>query len=86
VKKDIHIANEEEQAKICRKLKKFLSHTVGGYILRATIRAKEAKVPLNYYLRMPRDPRRVRVRTACKRNDKEDAKNPSPGRSPPSPA
>jgi hypothetical protein len=41
VKKDIHIANEEEQAKICRKLKKFLSHTVGGYILRATLRAEE---------------------------------------------
>jgi hypothetical protein len=49
VEKGIHIANGEEQAKICRKLKKFLGHTVGGYILRATLRAEEAKVPLNYY-------------------------------------
>jgi hypothetical protein len=43
VKKDIHTANGEEQAKICRKLKKFLSHTMGGYIVRATLRAEVTK-------------------------------------------
>jgi hypothetical protein len=45
VKKDIHTANEEEQAKICRKLKEVLSYTVGGYTMWATLRAEIAKGP-----------------------------------------
>jgi hypothetical protein len=43
--KDIHTANEEEQAKICRKLKEVLSYTAGGYTMWATLRAETAKGP-----------------------------------------
>jgi hypothetical protein len=31
------------QAKISRRLRKFLSHMIGGYMVKATLRAEEAK-------------------------------------------
>jgi hypothetical protein len=44
VKKDIHTANEEEQAKICRKLEEFIK------------KSDDYKSPLNYYPKGTKNP------------------------------